>query len=52
MLINLADATNDANHYTKPPPTTPSRSVVTKIEHFDGRTSKPSAVMLSWQDEN
>jgi len=20
MLINLVDATNDANHYTKPPP--------------------------------
>jgi len=20
MLINFADATNDANHYTKPPP--------------------------------
>jgi len=21
MLINFVDATNDANHYTKPPPT-------------------------------
>jgi len=29
MLINFVDATNDANHYTKPPPN--SNNIVTAI---------------------
>jgi len=34
-LINFVDATNDANHYTKPPPTRPN---VTKIQSLEGFT--------------
>jgi len=38
MLINFVDATNDANHYTKPPPKPPQNNKDTYNDKKMSRT--------------
>jgi len=52
MLINFIDATNDANHYTKSPPTTTTGVVVTTVERqMLTRTHEVGAIAAIIKDD-